>query len=487
MPVSGLRRPWQLTAKEFKETRKILRKAAREEYEKTSPVTKLLEYNDKIEAEYGLQQSNWPDFVKKRYGELNKKAEKAFAEPSNLLAPEWTGRHQDIVIDAHIRGEKISESVRKEYGISAPIEIKKPRIYFADKELKTTKFTDNIPEIVRLLGIIKNGTGIRGRVGKELILNAKQKLPSLFPNISVKSAEDIDFFFGDYFGKPIAELSQLKPQEIQTIIDRFIEDPYKIYRNKYFITADQYQKFIKGEIGAQLELNQLESPTGRRNLLKVVEFPKDKPDLPKPVDAIRKWFGKSKVVDVNNKPLVVYHGTKRDFKDFDSTYAGSATGADSASKGIFFTSDPEVAEIYTQLGVDEWKLNELEKLSEIKKLASKRLSDARYDKKITDAEFAKIQQKAVDAQKAYDIIYRKTPWASQFGGQNIRPVFLKIENPHIVDFKGESRTFADLTKEIDIAKKNDNDGVIVKNILDPVKTDIYIVFSPSQIRSKFDN
>ncbi len=48
----------------------------------------------------------------------------------------------------------------------------------------------------------------------------------------------------------------------------------------------------------------------------------------------RKWFGKSKVVDQNGDPLVVYHGTDQDFDSFETSRHGaffcSATGAASA-------------------------------------------------------------------------------------------------------------------------------------------------------------
>ena len=39
-----------------------------------------------------------------------------------------------------------------------------------------------------------------------------------------------------------------------------------------------------------------------------------------------KWFGKSKVVDSDGKPLVVYHGTKADFGEFDPDFKISSNG-----------------------------------------------------------------------------------------------------------------------------------------------------------------
>ncbi len=56
--------------------------------------------------------------------------------------------------------------------------------------------------------------------------------------------------------------------------------------------------------------------------------------------AFRKWFGGSKVVDTEGKPLVVYHGTDKDFETFEqrSSY--------SADVGYYFTPDTEYASGY---------------------------------------------------------------------------------------------------------------------------------------------
>lgn len=52
-------------------------------------------------------------------------------------------------------------------------------------------------------------------------------------------------------------------------------------------------------------------------------------DISQPTTAFQKWFGNSKVVDANGKPLVCYHGT---FKDFHIFNAGSHFGdADAAN------------------------------------------------------------------------------------------------------------------------------------------------------------
>jgi N12 class adenine-specific DNA methylase len=56
--------------------------------------------------------------------------------------------------------------------------------------------------------------------------------------------------------------------------------------------------------------------------------------------AFKRWFGKSKVVDANGKPLVVYHGSPSEFYKFDP-YA-------SMDGGFYFTGDRRLAESFSK-------------------------------------------------------------------------------------------------------------------------------------------
>lgn len=64
---------------------------------------------------------------------------------------------------------------------------------------------------------------------------------------------------------------------------------------------------------------------------------------PTETEAFKRWFGDSKVVDPQGKPMRVFHGTKRDFAGFASGPGVSvASGSEAASKlGFFFSSDLE--------------------------------------------------------------------------------------------------------------------------------------------------
>jgi hypothetical protein len=61
----------------------------------------------------------------------------------------------------------------------------------------------------------------------------------------------------------------------------------------------------------------------------------------------KKWFGDSKVVDEEGKPLVVYHGTGNleNLRAFDPGLTGQ--GNDQLGSGFYFTTDPEEASGYT--------------------------------------------------------------------------------------------------------------------------------------------
>lgn len=51
----------------------------------------------------------------------------------------------------------------------------------------------------------------------------------------------------------------------------------------------------------------------------------------------KKWFGDSKVVDENDEPLVVYHGTDADFEEFNPETFTSANGRSVLGNGFYFT------------------------------------------------------------------------------------------------------------------------------------------------------
>ena len=159
----------------------------------------------------------------------------------------------------------------------------------------------------------------------------------------------------------------------------------------------------------------------------------------KPVDTNSKefkdWFGDSKVIDDDGDPLRVYHGTNKEFQEFSERFIKS-------EGGFCFTDSPAVAHNYAQ-----------------------------------SAGKTKIDEKG----KMYT------------EGANVIPVYLSIENPYVVDFGGgwKERSFV---REVEFAKREGYDGVVIKNIKDVdyyteffPESDIFITFKPTQIKSAISN
>jgi hypothetical protein len=61
----------------------------------------------------------------------------------------------------------------------------------------------------------------------------------------------------------------------------------------------------------------------------------------------KKWFGDSKVVNADGKPLVVYHGTTADFDVFDLSWTEVSPRGNTAGAGFFFGESALEAEGYT--------------------------------------------------------------------------------------------------------------------------------------------
>ena len=159
-------------------------------------------------------------------------------------------------------------------------------------------------------------------------------------------------------------------------------------------------------------------------------------------EAFRNWFGDSKVVDAEGKPLVVHHGSP------DVGFTEFHTGNNIAT---FFSTRFDVAASYA----------------------------GRYN----ETEIDKGEITADDGQGVYD-------------------VYLKLDNPKVVDFKGRLWFDGpDGLRSDDIlatAKREGFDGVIFTNIKDVGDLapglveddgvgDVYAVFSPTQIKSAIGN
>ena len=63
-------------------------------------------------------------------------------------------------------------------------------------------------------------------------------------------------------------------------------------------------------------------------------------------DNFSNWFGNSKIVDENGKPLVVYHGTNSDIESFSDRKKGTSTDPGIRGRGFYFSTNIKSSQCY---------------------------------------------------------------------------------------------------------------------------------------------
>ena len=149
-----------------------------------------------------------------------------------------------------------------------------------------------------------------------------------------------------------------------------------------------------------------------------------------------RWFGTSRVVDGQGRPLVVYHGTTRDFSAFDPNAPRTALPL----PGIFFTPHAAIAEIYASFG--------------------KEIRDD--DGFIIGAE-----------------------------GGNVMPVYLSLQNPARLKYddrsSGKMTSYKVVEADMLDALNAGHDGVIIEGWADGSGPIQFVAFRPEQIKSAIGN
>lgn len=143
-------------------------------------------------------------------------------------------------------------------------------------------------------------------------------------------------------------------------------------------------------------------------------------------DNFLRWFQASKVVDDAGHPLIVFHGTASDFLGFEGSHVGSRHVDLEVGEVFYFSTDRETASWYAQSANEQAK-----------------------------------------------------------GGGNVRPVYLSLQNPLIVDFQGTG--IETLAEDIEQAKLDGHDGLIAHRYDDGTESTHCIAFSPMQIKSALGN
>lgn len=144
-----------------------------------------------------------------------------------------------------------------------------------------------------------------------------------------------------FLGEKVVNEKDLTPREKgvwQRIIDTVKNILNKLFTGARYTTKDAenvvkaaVQSVYRPPTGQKTSKQTSKPETKGRFLDDVISQPKQTPITE--TEAFRDWFGDSKVVDENGKPLVVYHGTDSEFNEFDTP--------------SYFTDDEYVAEFYS--------------------------------------------------------------------------------------------------------------------------------------------
>lgn len=343
----------------------------------------------------------------------------------------------------------------------------------------------------------------------------------------------------DQLDKAEAELEQLRPTKIElTNAQRVIERLLKKLDEKrkkggrkpgsrlYTREEKKVQEIIAVNFESSLERLQ--------KMLRGVATPTHSVNQTG-TDAFKRWFGRSKVVDENGIPLKPSHGTLvGGFDVFDLSRAGSNMG-EFGNTGMMFALDRSVSTTYADARYRQTARDNqsrygmsLESRRDAHEAALAREEDTvvetgqdeegwfytlktydqwgseadfedsdRYDEE-TEAAEAGEAEKARDVAQArkrlddYDAKERAELERLQTGSR-VYDVYLRIENPKIVDLDGDVADIEFIARTNREAKRDGYDGVIYRDAVDALSgdrhapTDLFTVFESSQIKSATDN
>jgi len=201
-----------------------------------------------------------------------------------------------------------------------------------------------------------------------------------------------------------------------------------------------------------------------------------------------RWFGDSKVVDAEGKPLVVYHGTTSEFDSFDLGRSGSV--GEDFGRAIFFTSDTGVAASYTA----RWSMSPefaVAREAEDKALSAWGKAAVAHGKDSPEAKAAEAA-KEVAAATRRQIADQIDTMQRPIEGANIAPSYMALQSPLVVDGNGDY-FFKIYRKAFETAQAGGHDGIIFRSVIDSANVvnqrpaDVFVAFRPEQVKSSTGN
>lgn len=205
------------------------------------------------------------------------------------------------------------------------------------------------------------------------------------------------------------------------------------------------------------------------------------------------WFGQSKVVDHDGKPLVAHHGSGHDFAQFKTE---GGTGK-SHGTGAFFTSSTAVANSYTTgMSPNVMPVFLCLKTPVVIDALGKNWARIEQKSKVYLPQTFVASERAQETEDLFAALM-DTPV------QKAAPIMRKARSTNVRQlFKGEWNYPDDTASTDDLARWarfNGYDGLIVRNVIDRgpcgihdaqealSPSTIYVAFDPSQIKSAIGN
>jgi hypothetical protein len=186
------------------------------------------------------------------------------------------------------------------------------------------------------------------------------------------------------------------------------------------------------------------------------------------------WFGQSKVVDKQGKPLVVYHGSKSPWvSTFDMGMEGRGVVRNERAGTIWFTSNKDNAGFFADYApkkkADEGSIQTYG-------------NTGRFYAAIFTAQEENLfqvgpyetKERAENEGRNQARMYNKRLGKDT----HVMAVYLKIDNPLVLD------GVIPCKPEFEKARQGGHDGVIARGVVDGSHvSDVYVVFNPNQIKS----
>jgi len=224
----------------------------------------------------------------------------------------------------------------------------------------------------------------------------------------------------------VAENANIKPYQVQSVLWFYEQSLFSKLGtpSPSYGFSDGGRKFFESARRSREEsIGATAREDGKRGVIA-------KPSLRAPdTKEFDTFFGASKIVDKDDEPKVMYHGTARDITSFVPKQAGA----------IFVTDDPDFAETFSRMSAD-WMAKHADQflspdqLQAGREAAIKQIKkDYRADPKFRDKLLAALDNpKSMYATDANEIL------AAQYKdqlptGPNIMPVYVRAENPFDFD------------------------------------------------------